>query len=83
MSFVAHPAGDCLTLESARYRGFYLRTQGDNIGYARSDGSTFCPVPAGDGRVRLRVGDRYVVAYRSRLFLAGVPASRAAEFAAS
>lgn len=82
-SFVVHASGECVTLESARYPGFFLRAQDDALRFERSDGSTFCPVPAGDGLVRLRLGDRYVTAYRSRLFVASVPASRAAEFAPS
>ncbi|MEV6850181.1 hypothetical protein [Actinoplanes sp. NPDC051411] len=82
-SFVVHAAGDCVTLESARHPGFYLHAQDSALRFERSGGSAFCPVPAGDGRVRLRADDRYVTAFRSRLFLAAVPASRAAEFAPS
>jgi hypothetical protein len=40
-------------------------------------------VAAGDGNYRLRSGDRYVTAFRSRLYLASVPSERAAEFAPS
>jgi hypothetical protein len=81
----------CVSLESADYPGFYLRHRDFVLHLDRSDGSAgfrqdsaFCPVPAGDGSVRLRSAnypDRYVTAYRSRLFLAEVPASRATEFA--
>jgi hypothetical protein len=82
-SFVVHAAGDCVTLESARFPGFYLHAQDSALRLERSGGTTFCPVPAGDGMVRLRSGDRYVTAFRSRLYLAPVPPSRAAEFAPS
>jgi hypothetical protein len=82
-SFVVHASGDCVTLESARFPGFFLHAQDSALRFERSGGSAFCPVPAGAGRVRLRSGDRYVTAFRSRLFLAAVPASRAAEFAPS
>jgi hypothetical protein len=83
-SFVVRASGDCVTLESARYPGFFLHEAQDSaLRFERSEGSAFCPVPAGDGQVRLRSGDRYVTAFRSRLFLAAVPASRAAEFASS
>jgi hypothetical protein len=82
VNFVVHAAsGGCVTLESARFRGFYLRSRGQWLQFVRSGGSAFCPVPAGDGMVRLRSGGRYVVAFRGGLFLASVPASRAAEFA--
>ena len=81
-TFVVHASSSgCVTLESARFPGFYLRARGQTLQFGRSGGSAFCAEKAGDGRVRLRSGGRYVVAFRGGLFLASVPPSRAAEFA--
>jgi hypothetical protein len=83
--FVAHAApGGCVALESARFPGFYLQAGDSSLRFERSaTGSALCPVPVGDGMVGLRSGDRYVVAFRTRLYLAPVPSSRAARFAPS
>lgn len=81
--FVVHAAGNCVTLESARFPGFFLVAYDFFVRLQRSGGSVFCPVPAGDGQVHLRSAaqpDRYLVTFRSGLFLAPVPPSRAAEF---
>jgi hypothetical protein len=85
--FVVHAAGGgTVTLESARFPGFYVRAGEFTVRLDRSGGSAFRPVAAGDGTVRLRSAarpDRYLVAFGSRLFLAAVPPSRAAAFATS
>jgi hypothetical protein len=85
--YVVHAATpECVTLESARYPGFYLRAGDRSVRLDRSGGSAFCPVPAGDGTVRLRSAarpDSYLVAFRSRLYLASVPPSRATAFTPS
>jgi hypothetical protein len=82
-SYLVHAAGDCVTLESARFPGFFLRAQDASLRLERAAGTALCPVPAGDGLVRLKSGDRYVTAYRSRLYLAPVAPAQAAEFAPS
>jgi hypothetical protein len=85
--FVVHAAsGGGVTLESARFPGYFLVGHDFSVRLEKSNGSAFSPVAAGNGMVRLRSAsqtDRYLVSFRSRLYLAPVPASRAAEFAPS
>lgn len=85
--YVVHAAsGSCVTLESARFPGFYLRGSDRSVRLDRSGGSAFCPVPVGDGTVRLRSASRpgsYLVVFRSRLYLAPVPPSMATSFVPS
>jgi hypothetical protein len=85
-AFVVHAAGTCVTLESVRFRDYFLVARDNAVTLERSAGSAFCPVAAGEGGVHLRSAARpgdYLVSFRSRLFLAPVPASRAAVFAPS
>jgi Alpha-L-arabinofuranosidase B (ABFB) domain len=84
---VVHAAsGGGVTLESARFPGYFLVGHDFSVRLEKSNGSAFNPVAAGNGTVHLRSAsqtDRYLVSFRSRLYLAPVPASRAAEFAPS
>ena len=79
-------SGGGVTLESARFPGYFLVGHDFSVRLEKLNGSAFSPVAAGNGVVRLRSAsqiDRYLVSFRSRLYLAPVPASRAAEFAPS